>query len=184
MKLPRWKWWQWTLAVFAGLMVLSVIGNLISPTEPTAPVAVAPVDPVESLREENSTYRNVRLEGRIVHVETKVRDVDAAAREVERIGRWLAKNPSVTADTLSVKFLLGTVDRLGNEGDAGMFDATFSVADMRAAKFDNLSWSTILGLAATASATSLLGLQSVAEWCAVEDNVSFTGASFCDKALA
>lgn len=182
MKLPRWKWWQWTLAVFAGLMALGIIGNIISPPEPTTPVATAPVDPLEGLRKANAAYRNVRLDGSTLHIETKARDVDAAAREIERIGRWLAKNPSFPADTLSVKFVLGTVDRLGNEGEAGMFDATFSVADMRAAKFDNLSWSTILGLAVTASATSPLGFQSVAEWCAVRDNISFTGARFCNKA--
>lgn len=45
MKLPSWKWWQWTLAIFAGLVVVSAIGRCADPVapgkEPRAQVAVA-----------------------------------------------------------------------------------------------------------------------------------------------
>lgn len=185
--MKNWKWWQWTLAVFGGLVVIGMINNLTSPDGAADPAQVTepqPVaDPLDSLRKHSRDIDRAAQDGSTLIVEGRAGSIDLAALEVKRIGEWMQENPDVAPTALRVSFRTETIDRLGNKGFSGLFDATFSGADMKAAKFDNLAMDGVLGLAKTAQATSPVGLQEAAAWCQKPDNVAFTGAGFCAKVL-
>lgn len=187
MKVPKLPAWAWAIFAIVVLLIINAVINPGSDVPVEAPADTAPTtppDPLASLRDANRGYRAVSLVDGTLHVEATVQSVDDAGRQVERLGKWLADNPTISVTTVELATSIESVDRLGNEGLSGLMVTSFAGSDLRQAKFDNLLNADVLGLATAARASSPLGLRNLAEWCADERNIRFTGALFCQKVLA
>lgn len=98
----------------------------------------------------------------------KVAGPIAAGEFVERLGKALQRQRATDAARYKgavLAFKIDATDRLGRPYDEDLFVLEYSLSDLQAAEFDNLSSERVLNLAAHVEPGSALGAKVSLEWC-------------------
>lgn len=110
---------------------------------------------------------------------------DQAGSTVMRIGRALQSGPvredlESQADELYVVVSVAGTDRLGNETTLPWAHLTYTTADLRGARYENLTQWRVLALAQSVNLTSRLSRQAAQEWC-MDRARREEGIAFCRR---
>lgn len=145
--------------------------------EPAGPPTVATADPA---------IRSVAVDGADLRVNVLIPGAWSSGdyppqtgSVVEAIGKALQAG---AGDAGSAQRLVLTVDapgtdRLGNDMEVRLYTVFFDISDLRAARFDNLSYGRVLDLA-TGMSLATAGRRTMIEYCASERGRS-QSAGFC-----
>ncbi len=161
-------------------MAKEIAAARAAPPEPVAPGLQKAVTGVESVRVADNALM-VGLTIKSAWNEQQL--IDFTSLKVEKIGEAIQAGAEPLAEgvkEVDVMVEVPLTDRLGNETPGHLMTLTFDAADMRAAKFDNLTIERTLNLAKEVR-TSAAGRSAVAAWCA--EAAHDDGQEFCSRAL-
>jgi hypothetical protein len=177
-------------ALMAAAMVVIVTAVATFPAETAVEEASLP-DAAPRRLADVEGVRRVEMQGEDLHVDVLLPMawdgrgyVHASGDMIEALGRVIQAAPEngTQARRLAIGFSAPGNDRLGREAEVTLYRLFFSMDDVRAARFENLTVAGALNLAVGMSLAGQ-GAQAMLEYCTHRD-LSQTGADFCGRMAA
>lgn len=162
--------------------------GLAAPSPAVAPTPQLPT--LASLKAVDPAITAVEVDGPQLVVKADIKDgldlpsyVDLAGMAARSIGQGLQRGVRDSLQgvgSVEFTFRAAAQDRLGRESMAPFMTLSLSLADLKAANYDNLHGPGVLNLTDHVMITGQDGVAAIAAWCAKPDNL---GAHFCAVAL-
>lgn len=184
---------QSAFGMFASFLLLAVGAAMLPPVDTEASVSTpessASAEPTaKSILASDDCLKDLEVYGEIVnvscHIETawdEAQFIDLAGMTSAKIGRSFKSGAIEGNGTTHINLTITTQlkDRLGNEAAGRVMTLSYPVADLKAANYDNLSFTEVLNLANDVSLQPV-GYEMAEKWCLKK---SGDGPAFCHKAL-
>jgi hypothetical protein len=178
-----------TMRRMAWIGVVSLLATSACGRADPLPAAAKTQRPITNIQTADSAVRSVEHHGSDLIIklfypsEPDTGDfVSMAAGSLQNIGRRIkagAPDAPISAKRLLISVTSRVKNRLGEERDAPVFGASYSISDLRKARYENLTAGDVLGLATDVYATKGAGEIELQTWCAQRANLA---PHFCQTA--